>query len=78
MAIELMDRVKMAGALPPEVVSEDRLLLLIANTAVLTVTRRDAPSASRRVMALFLDAMRTEGPLTTLPGPRLRTRCTEP
>jgi AcrR family transcriptional regulator len=68
-AIELMDRAKDAGALRPEVVGEDLLLLLIANTAVLTVTRQDAPGASRRVVALFLDAVATKGPRTTLPDP---------
>jgi hypothetical protein len=73
MAIELMDRAKSAGALRPEVVGEDLLLLLIANAAVLTVTRRDAPAASRRVVALFLDAVRTEGPVTTLPDPPTST-----
>ena len=69
MAIELMDRAKSAGALRPEVVGEDLLLLLIANTAVLTVTRQDAPAASKRVVALFLDAVRSAGPPTTLPHP---------
>ncbi len=69
MAIELMDRAKAAGALRPEVVGEDLLLLLVANTAVLTVTRRDAPAASRRVVALFLDAVRSAGPPMALPDP---------
>lgn len=69
MAIELMDRAKAAGALRPEVVGEDLLLLLVSNTAVLTVTRQDAPAASKRVVALFLDAVRADGPRTTLPGP---------
>jgi AcrR family transcriptional regulator len=69
MAIELMDRAKAVGALRPEVVGEDLLLLLVANTAVLTVTRQDAPAASKRVVALFLDAVRSSGPSTTLPDP---------
>ena len=69
MAIELMDRAKVAGVLRPEVVGEDLLLLLVANSAVLTVTRHDAPAASRRVVALFLDAVRAEGPVSTLPDP---------
>jgi AcrR family transcriptional regulator len=69
MAIELMDRAKAAGVLRAEVVGEDLLLLLVANTAVLTVTRHDAPAASKRVVALFLDAVRTDGPVATLPDP---------
>ena len=69
MAIELMDRAKAAGALRTEVVGEDLLLLLIANTAVLAVTREDAPAASRRVVALFLDAVRAKAPRTALPDP---------
>ncbi len=69
MAIELMDRAKAAGVLRPEVVGEDLLLLLVSNTAVLSVTRQDAPAASKRVVALFLDAVRTDGPATTLPDP---------
>ena len=69
MAIELMDRAKAAGALRKEVVGEDLLLLLVSNTAVLTVTRQDAPAASKRVVALFLDAVRSAGPPTTLPDP---------
>jgi AcrR family transcriptional regulator len=69
MAIELMDRAKASGALRPEVVGEDLLLLLVANAAVLSVTRLDAPAASRRVVALFLDAVRTDEPATALPDP---------
>jgi AcrR family transcriptional regulator len=69
LAIELMDRAKAAGALRPEVVGEDLLLLLVSNTAVLTVTRQDAPAASRRVVALFLDAVRSAGPASALPDP---------
>lgn len=78
MAIELMDRAKAAGVLRPEVVGEDLLLLLIANTAVLAVTRRDAPAASGRVVALFLDAMRTDLPGPHSRVPRRRKRCTGP
>jgi AcrR family transcriptional regulator len=57
LAMELMDRAKAAGTLRPDVVGEDLLLLLIANAAVLTVTRQDAPAASGRLVTLFLDAV---------------------
>jgi AcrR family transcriptional regulator len=69
LANDLMDRAKAAGVLRPEVVGEDLLLLLVSNAAVLTVTRQDAPAASRRVVALFLDAVRAAGPMTRLPDP---------
>jgi len=69
LAIELMDRAKAAGRLRTDVVGEDLLLLLIANAAVLTVTRRDAPDASRRLVAFFLDAVGTSRSRGALPEP---------
>ena len=39
--------------------AEDLLLLLIANAAVVQVTRHDAPQASRRMVDLFLAAVST-------------------
>jgi hypothetical protein len=50
-----------------DLVAEDLILLLIANTAILHVTRDDAPAASRRWVGLFLDAVRTGGPAGNLP-----------
>jgi AcrR family transcriptional regulator len=69
LAIELIDRAKAAGKLRADVVGEDLLLLLIANAAILSVTRHDAPGASRRVVTLFLDAVGTKRSRAALPDP---------
>jgi AcrR family transcriptional regulator len=52
----LIDRAKAAGQLRADFVTEDLLLLLIANAAVVGVTRLAAPAASRRLVALAVDA----------------------
>jgi len=66
--IELIERAKAAGQLRQDFAREDLLLLLIANAAVVQVTRTDAPDAWRRFVALVLDAFRcTEAP--ALPAP---------
>ena len=67
MAGELILRAQTAGVLREEFVAEDLVLLLIANTAILHVTRDDAPAASRRWVGLFLDAVRTGRPAGRLP-----------
>jgi len=54
--IELVERAKAAGRLREDFVGEDLLLLLIANAAVVHITRADAPDAWRRFVALALDA----------------------
>lgn len=65
---KLIDRAKAAGELRNDFVSEDLLLLLIANAAVAAVTRSRAPGSSRRLVALALDAFgRTDTP--PLPAP---------
>ncbi|MGA2835636.1 MAG: helix-turn-helix domain-containing protein [Acidimicrobiales bacterium] len=69
LATELMDRAKAAGRLRADVVGEDLLLLLIANAAVLTVTRHDAPDASRRLVSLVVDAVATDRSPSDLPVP---------
>lgn len=69
LAIELTERAKATGKLRSDVVHQDLLLLLVANAAVLTATRRDAPDASRRLVALFLDAVGTRWQRSTLPDP---------
>jgi AcrR family transcriptional regulator len=67
--VELIDRAKAAGRLRADFVREDLLLLLIANAALVHVTRAEAPGASRRLVALALDAFgRTDGP-SWLPAP---------
>ena len=67
--VELIDRAKAAGQLRADFVKEDLLVLLIANAALVHVTRAEAPSASHRLVALALDAFgRTEAP-SALPAP---------
>jgi AcrR family transcriptional regulator len=56
--VELIDRAKAAGQLRADFVGEDLLLLLIANAAIMHVTRNDAPHTWRRFVALMLDAFR--------------------
>ncbi len=53
---ELIERAKAAGQLRGDFVGEDLVLLLIANAAVVHVTRADAPGAWRRFAALATDA----------------------
>ncbi len=69
LVIELIDRAKAAGKLRGDFVGEDLLLLLIANAAVLNVTRRDAPNSSRRMAALLLEAVSTRRSRAALPDP---------
>ena len=57
----MIDRAKAAGALREDFVGEDLVLLLIATSAVMHVTRTDAPGAWRRFVALALDAFRCGG-----------------
>ncbi|HUC57790.1 MAG TPA: helix-turn-helix domain-containing protein [Streptosporangiaceae bacterium] len=65
---KLIDRAKTAGVLRSDFVSEDLLILLIANATIVHVTRSAAPAASRRLVALALDAFgRTDSP--ALPAP---------
>lgn len=59
--IELVERAKAAGQLRQDFVGEDLLLLLIANAAVVHVTRADAPEAWRRFVALALGAFQRSG-----------------
>ena len=64
----LIERAKTAGKLRDDFVSEDLLILLIANAALVHVTRAEAPAASRRLVALVLDAFgRVDAP--SLPAP---------
>ncbi len=53
---ELIDRAKAAGKLRDDFVSEDLLILLIANAALVHVTHAEAPGASQRLVTLALDA----------------------
>jgi AcrR family transcriptional regulator len=67
--VKLIDRAKAAGELRDDFVSEDLLILLIANAALVHVTHAEAPGASERLVALALDAFgRTDAP-ARLPRP---------
>jgi AcrR family transcriptional regulator len=60
---KLIDRAKAAGVLRADFASEDLLILLIANATIVHVTRVTAPRASRRLVAIMLDAFgRTDAP----------------
>ena len=66
--VQLVERAKAAGQLREDFAGEDLLLLLIANAAIVHVTRADAPYAWRRFVALALDAFqRRDAP--RLPAP---------
>jgi len=64
----VIDRAKAAGALREDFVAEDLGVLLIATSAVMHVTRADAPEAWRRFVALSLDSFRPGGS-PALPAP---------
>jgi AcrR family transcriptional regulator len=59
--ITLIDRAKAGGGLREDFVGEGLVLLLIAASAVMHVTRADAPGAWRRFVAMALDAFRRPG-----------------
>ncbi len=67
--VELVRRAKECGRLRQDFADEDLLLLLIANAAVLHVTRPDAPQAWRRFVALALDAFEHRDDARDLPAP---------
>jgi AcrR family transcriptional regulator len=73
--ITVIDRAKAAGTLREDFVGEDLVLLLIATSAVMHVTRADAPEAWRRFVALALDSFSSLGspsqPESTPPRPTL-------
>lgn len=64
---ELVRRAQAQGALRPDFVLEDVVLLLMANAGVVQATRDAAPDAWRRFVALLLDGFRAEG-AHTLPA----------
>lgn len=57
----LAERAKAAGQLRPDFAPEDLLLVLIANAAIARVSGPNAPRASQRLVALFLDAFQHTG-----------------
>jgi AcrR family transcriptional regulator len=58
--VQLIERAKAAGRLREDFTGEDLLLLLIANAAIVHLTRADAPQAGRRFVALALDAFQVK------------------
>jgi hypothetical protein len=52
---------KLAGRLRADVTPEDLPLLLMANAGVVEATGESAPVASRRFVALMLEAFRADG-----------------
>ena len=67
--VKVVKRAKAAGALRENFASEDLMILLIANAAVVHVTRVDAPDAWRRFVALALDGFRRSAAPTDPPPP---------
>jgi AcrR family transcriptional regulator len=57
---ELVRRAQREGGLRPDFVTEDFVLLLMANAGVVRATREAAPGAWRRFVALMLDGFRAE------------------
>jgi AcrR family transcriptional regulator len=66
---ELVRRAQDEGALRRDFVTEDFVLLLIANAGVVRATREAAPGAWRRFVGLLLDACRAEGQARDRPLP---------
>ena len=72
LSVRMIERAKAAGALRPDFVAEDLVLLLMANAGVVQGAGEAAPDAWRRFVALMLDAFRADGasPLPASPTPR--------
>lgn len=68
---ELIRRAQAQGALRPDFVPEDVVLLLMANAGVVQVMRAAAPDAWQRFVGLMLDGLRAEcaHPLSPPPTP---------
>ncbi|MDP9243516.1 MAG: TetR/AcrR family transcriptional regulator [Chloroflexota bacterium] len=59
--VRLIERAKLAGRLRTDFTAEDLPLLLMANAGVVEATGEAAPIASRRFVALMLEALRADG-----------------
>ncbi len=72
LSVRMIERAQEAGALRPDFVPEDLVLLLMANAGVVQGAGEAAPDAWRRFAALMLDAFRADRahPLPTPPTPR--------
>ncbi|MGA3155305.1 MAG: TetR/AcrR family transcriptional regulator [Streptosporangiaceae bacterium] len=73
--IALMERAKAAGQLRSQLAGEDLLMLFLATSAIAAATRRDAPGALPRFVALMLDAFRPQ-PAGDLPGAPTKAQMT--
>jgi AcrR family transcriptional regulator len=63
----VIERAKACGALRADFTGQDLTLILMANAGVLSSTRREAPEAWRRLVALVLDACRVDRTRSPLP-----------
>lgn len=70
--VRLIERAKAAGRLRSDFTPEDLPLLLMANAGVVEATGAAAPAASRRFVALMLEALRPNG--ATLSAPPIDPR----
>lgn len=70
---DVIRRAKAAGALRPDFVREDLIVLLMANAGVINATYPHAPRAWERFAAYMLDAFRAPG-ASPLPKPVSRAR----
>ena len=76
LSVRLIKRAQAEGTLRPDVVAEDLALLFMANAGVIEVTWGAAPDAWRRLVAIFLDGLSSEGagPLPPPLSPRQTLR----
>jgi AcrR family transcriptional regulator len=65
---EVVERAKVAGALRPDFVMEDLVVLLMANAGVVNATKGHAPKAWERFATYMLDGFRAPG-RSVLPPP---------
>lgn len=70
--VRLIERAQAEGSLRPDVVTEDIVVLLMANAGVVQGAGDAAPGAWRRFVGLFLDGLRSEGASEVPPPPSPR------
>lgn len=67
--IELIDRAKATGHLRPDFVSQDLVILLMANAGVIAATAKAAPGSWRRLVGYMIQAFTAPQPATLPPPP---------
>ena len=72
LSVRVIARAQAEGTLRSDLVPEDLVLLLIANAGVVEATAAVATDAPRRLVALLLDGMRSEGSSQLPPPPSPR------